>query len=125
VLFITDRVENFNYLLALDLRVLDFQEKCNMRKTSVICRLVMQGIISLLFASRHALKMQKWLQSARKQTLTLVLNVIVRRKRTSRLATKNALHVVYVYIERTKNVHSSARVNLRYKLAMCTKLATY
>lgn len=89
------------------MHVLDLQEiwtrgMACVKRVSFAERLVMQGIISLLFASRHVSKVQKWLRSAQRQTLTLVLNVIVRGKRTSRLATKNALRVIHIYIERTK-----------------------
>lgn len=87
------------------------------KRVSFAERLVMQGIISPLFASRHASKVQKWLRNAQRQTLTLVLNVIVRGKRTSGLTTKKRLtrrSRLYRMNERKHNIHSGARVNSRY-----------
>lgn len=76
-----------------------------MCKTSVVCRTTSHARYNLPFSSRHASKAQKWLRSAQRQTLTLVLNVIVRGKRTSKITSRRKMrHASFTSIsnERTK-----------------------
>jgi len=133
ILFIMKQAENFYYLLDFIIVSQIFKrcgrEEC-MCKTSVVCRTTSHAMYNLpFFASRHVSKVQKWLRSAQRQTLTLVLNVIVKGKRTSKISHDEKCLTWHSHLHRTNkwkhNIYSKTRVNSQGKLVTCRKLAIY